>query len=187
MKKITLFVVGVLVSTFALASKPGEGSASSQLAVVKRTESTFKLYYQSAEKLNVKITLTDSQGKVIFKEWVNKTDGFIRPYNVSGLALGSYTVTVDNGQSIRSENFYHGSTPIVKHASVLQLSDNKYLLSIKGKFVTGKVNVKIYDGGTLLHKQQHDISGDFGQLFRLENIANPVTFEVTDSAGKKLN
>lgn len=186
MKKITLLVAGVLVSAFALASGPGEGSAS-KLALVKRSESTLKLYYQTAEKSNVTVTLTDSRGKEIYKEWFKKTNGFIRPYNLEGLKEGSYTVTVDDGQSTRSEVFYHGPTASAKSANVVQLSDNKYLLSIKGKFVSGKINVKIYDGSTLVHKQQNDVSGDFGQLFRLENIANPVTFEVTDSAGKKLN
>lgn len=186
MKKITLLVAGVLVSAFAIASEPGEGSAS-KLALVKHNESTFKLYYQAAEKSNVTVTLTDSRGKEIFKEWFRKTDGFIRPYNLNGLSQGAYTVTVNNGQTTSTEIFYHGSTASLKHANVLQLSNNKYLLSIKGKFVSGKINVKIYDGSTLVHKQQNDVSGDFGQLFRLENIANPVTFEVTDSAGKKLN
>lgn len=188
MKKITLLLAGVLVSAFAIASKPGEGSASIQLALVKKGEATYKLYYQSASAAKIRVTIADAQGKVVYRDWIKSTASFMRPYTFDGLANGAYTVTVDNGTDKQIQVIQHSNTPTdVKAANVLQLADNKYLLSVKGQFVSGKINVKIWDGTTLLHKQQTEVNGDFGQLFRLENITTPVSFEVTDSKGNRIN
>jgi hypothetical protein len=187
MKKITILLAGVLVSTFAFASEPGPGSSNTGVALVRKNESTFKLYYKADNIANVKVTIADAQGNIIYRESIKSTDGFVRPYNLDGLKEGAYVVTLDNGITRKKELFNYGKKQEVKAASVLQLSSSKYLLAVQGKMVSGKINVKVYNGSTLLHQQQSDISGDFSQIFRIENIGSPVTFEVTDASGKRLN
>jgi hypothetical protein len=187
MKKITILLAGVLVSTFAFASEPGPGSSSTGVALVRKNESTFRLYYKADKIANVKVTIADAKGNVVYSESVKSTDGFVRPYTLEDLKEGAYVVTIDNGITKKKEVFNYGKKQEVKAASVLQLSSSKYLLAVQGKMVSGKINVKVFDGSTLLHQQQSDISGDFSQIFRIENIGSPITFEITDASGKRLN
>jgi hypothetical protein len=187
MKKITLLLAGVLVSTFAFAFEPGPGSSNAGFAIVKKNESTFKLYYKADDISNVKVTIADSKGNIVYRDYVRGTSGFVRPYDLDGLKKDIYVVTLDDGTTKKQEVFNYNTKQEVKAANVLQLASNKYLLAVQGKMVAGKINVKVYNGSTLLHQQQSDISGDFSQIFRIENIGSPVTFEVTDANGKKLN
>lgn len=187
MKKITMLVASVLVSTFAFASEPGEGSASTGLAVVKKNETTFSLFYKSEGSAKVRVSIKDASGNEVMGEWVKNQNGFIRPYNFNGMDAGVYTISVKDGDSEKAEKFTYGAVKQAKAANVLKVGENRYMLAVQGKQVSGKIQVKIYDQGTLIHKGYHDVNGDFAQLFTIKENANPVTFEVTDSAGKVIN
>ena len=187
MKKITILLAGVLVSAFAFASEPGPGSSKTGVALVKKNESTFKIYYKANDIANVKISIADAKGGIVHREAIKSTDGFVRSYNLGSLTMGDYVVTIDNGITIDQKVFHYKADVEQKAANVLQLTPNKYLLAVQGKMVSGKINVKVYDGSTLLHQHQSDVIGDFSQLFRIENIGSPVTFVVTDEKGKKIN
>jgi hypothetical protein len=187
MKKITMLVASVLVSTFALASEPGEGSASTGLAVVKKNETTFSLFYKSEGSAKVKVSITDAAGNEVLSEWVRNENGFIRPYNFYGMDAGDYTITVKEGETKREEKFTYGAAKVAKAANVLKIGDNRYMLAVQGSQTSGKIQVKIYDGGALIHKGFHEVTGDFAQLFTIKESINPVTFEVKDSAGKRIN
>lgn len=187
MKKITILLAGVLVSTFAFAFEPGPGSTSTGSTLVKKNESTFKLYYQGTEKASVRVSIFNASGTEVFSETIHKTLGFIRPYNLESMGEGEYTIVTDNGTTKKSQKFNFERAAEVKAANIVKLASNKYLLAVKGQYVSGKINVRIYDGSTLVHKQQSDVHGDFGQLFTLKNASNAINFEVTDSEGKKIN
>lgn len=187
MKKITLFVASVLVSTLALASEPGEGSASTGLAVVRKNATTFNLFYKSESAAKVKVSITDASGKEVMSEWVNSTVGFIRPYNFSGMNAGEYTITVKEGDITRSEKFTFGEDKVARAANVVKIGANKFMLAVQGSQTSGKINVKIYDGAALIHKGSLTISGDFAQVFSIKDNVNPVSFEITDSTGKRIN
>jgi hypothetical protein len=187
MKKIYVFVAAVLVSTFAFASEPGDGSKATGLAVVKKNETTFNLFYQAAGLSNVKVSILDANGKEVFSESIVRTNGFVRPYNFEALSEGEYTFSVDDGIQTQSQLIQYRGEEKHKAANVIRLASNKYLLAIRGDRVSGKVNVKIYDGSKLVHEQFNEVNGDFGQVFRMKNIDEPVSFEVTDSQGNKIN
>jgi uncharacterized protein YdeI (BOF family) len=187
MKKITILLAGMLVSMFAFASEPGPGSSSAGLAVVKRTATTYNLYYKAASVANIKVKILNAAGEEVFSEIIRKTTGFIRPYNFQSLPEGEYEITTDDGSIRKSQKFNYWKVVKEMGANVVQLSSNKYLLAVKGQLVSGKIDVKIFDGATLVHKQQSDIHGDFGQLFTIKNISDAIKFEVTNSEGKKIN
>jgi hypothetical protein len=186
MKKNYLLFVGVLVSTFALASVPGSPEPSG-LAVVKKNETTFNLLYQSAGLSNVKVSILDAKGNEVFSESIKKTDGFIRPYNFSEMGKGDYTFCVEDKNGRITETFQYGLAEPPKAATVLQLADNKYIVGVKSALASGSITIKIYEGSRLLHEQQNEIASDFGQLFTLKNITDAVSFEITDSKGNKIN
>lgn len=185
MKKIYSILAGVLVSTFAMALKPGDGSTSVGLAVVKKNETTVNLFYQAAGLSNVKVSILDDQGNEVFSESIKNTDGFIRPYNFKGMAEGDYTISVEDKTGKRTEKFKYGQEQ-VKAASILQIANNKYLVGVNSKLFSGDIKIRIYDGDKLVHQQKNEIAGDFGQVFTMKNIFEP-TFLVTDSKGNKIN
>ena len=187
MKKIYSILAGVLVSTFAFASEPGDGSRATGLAVVKKNETTFNLFYQPAGVSNVKVSIVNSSGKEIFSESIYKTDGFVRPYNFERQAEGDYTITVDDGMETRSQKITYQASTRAKAARIIKLADSKYLLAIHGNLVSGKVNIKVFDGSKLVHEQSNEIAGDFGQVFTLKNAEETVSFEVTNDRGEVIN
>jgi hypothetical protein len=187
MKKITMLVASVLVSTFALASEPGEGSVSTGLAVVKKNETTFNLFYKSEGSMKVKVSITDAAGNEVLSEWVKHQNGFIRPYNFYGMDAGEYTITVKEGETKKEERLTYGEAKVAKAAKVIKIDNNRYMLAVHGNKALGGILVKIYDGGTLIHKGFHDVSGDFAQLFTIKENINQVTFEVCDNEGRKIN
>ena len=188
MKKIYVIVSTVLVSTFAIARGPGNGSTPTGLAVVKKNETTFNLYYQPAGLSNVKVSIFNADGKEVFAESIKKTNGFVRPYNLSSLTKGDYTIKVVDGNKTHTQKFIYGSVDRPKAANVVQLTDSRYLLAVKGSLISGKVHIKIFDGLRMIHEQRNEISGDFGQVFRIHAVdPSGVSFEVTDSKGVRIN
>ena len=145
------------------------------------------LFYKSAGLSNVKVSILNANGKEVFTEVIKKTDGFTRPYNLYKHPLGIYTIVVKNNEGSLTESFIRSEETELKAAHVVKLANNKYLLTVRSDMALGKVNVKIFDGSKLVHEQANEISSDFGQIFTLKNIDQLVTFEVTNSNGKKIN
>jgi hypothetical protein len=187
MKKIYTLFVAVLVSTAAFATEPGDGSRTTGLAVMKKGENTFNLYYQPASVTDVKVYIRDSKGKEVFSEHVKKTDGFIRPYTFSNLEIGEYTVTVVDGEDTFTKKFMYGVTESKKLARVARLEDGKYLVAIPASFYQGAADVKIYAGDVLAHTERITASGDYSQIFNVKKLTGEISFEVSDSKGNKIN
>jgi hypothetical protein len=187
MKTIYVILAGVLVSTLAIAREPGDGSKSTGLAVVKKNETTFNLFYKSAGLSNVKVSILNANGKEVFTEVIKKTDGFSRPYNLRKHPEGDYTIVVEDSQGKQTGNFILGGVERPKAAHIIKLDDHRYMLSMPNNINPGKVTIKIYDGSELVHEQAKEISDGFSQVFNIKNINEAVTFEVTDSKGNKIN
>ena len=183
---ITLFAV-VLVSTAAFATEPGDGSKTTGLAVVKKGESTFNVYYQPAGVTNAKVYIHDSNGKEIYSETVKKTDGFIRPYTFSELDLGEYTVTVVDGEETFTKKLVYELTSVKKLARVAKVEDGKFLVSIPSSFYTGPADIKIYNDGELVHTHHVNTTTDFSQIFNVKKLSGAISLVVVDGKGNKIN
>ena len=187
MKKNYLLLAGVLVSTFAFASVPGNSPEPSGLAVVKKNETTVNLFYQSTSLSDVRVSIVDSNGNQVFSESIKRTDGFVRPYNLEQLKEGDYYFNVEDGSGKRTEKFTYRSIEAPKAANIVKLNNGKYLLGVKGSLTSGKIKIKIYEGDKLVHEQANEITKDFGYLFTMKGAVDPIRFEVTDSRGKLIN
>ena len=96
MKKITMLMLSVLVSTLTFAGRRDDAPKSTAgIAVVKRDVNAYKLIYKSAEKSDVSVQIYNEKNVLIFSEVIRKSDGFIRPYNFESLGQGEYTIKVD--------------------------------------------------------------------------------------------
>jgi hypothetical protein len=100
MKKFNLLLAGVLFCTVVFAHGTIEPTASTSVAVTHVDGSSlYKVYYAAYMQGNVKVSIMDQSGKIVFNERVRKTDGFIRPYNFKNMQAGTYTIEVDNGEN----------------------------------------------------------------------------------------
>jgi hypothetical protein len=187
MKKIYALFAVVLVSTTAFAKEPGDGSKSTGLAVVKRSESAFTLFYQPAGVTDVKVLIHDAEGKEVYSESVRKTDGFIRPYTLSDLSKGEYSISVIDGETELTEKFYNGSLVSKKSARIIKIDESRYLVAIPSTLYSGDARIKIYNDGELAHQQLVETGNGFGKIFNLKNLSGNLTFEVTDNAGNRIN
>ncbi len=185
MKKISLLFVGVLFCTLVFANGTDEPNAStSSMAVTNSTGSSlFKLYYKANTLDNVKVSILNSSGEMVFTEKLRKTSGFIRPYNFDGLDEGEYTMRIETANGTRDEKLFYGAGKVDKLINVVKLVDQgKYLFTITSK-TADNVNINIYNAkDELILTQRKFIDKEFAEVFNLKNI-NEFTIEVTDNNG----
>jgi hypothetical protein len=184
MKALKLMLAGVLVSTFAFAGVVDEPASAEGVAVTHVTgSSVLKVYYASAQAGDVKISILDHKSRKVFSEIIRKESGFVRPYNLSGLSAGEYTVVITDKNGVRKEQVNYSAGKIDKLINITRLQEEgKFLLSVKTK-ASDRINVNVYDSDNrLIHSQAHDVKTDFAEVLNLKQI-NQFTIEVSDRQG----
>ncbi len=183
MKIRTLIIaLAVAISSSALAN---EGSAI-RVVSLKGSE-TFKVIYKGATTGDVKLTILDAIGNIIHSETLYRTDGFILPVNFGELSAGWYTVELTDSIGKHREKFFYQPTLDSKaiHVSRIPQDGNKFLVAISNAN-NDMLRIKIYDGlRRLVYDKSKVLSGDFAQVYRIENPLKHYTFEITDAAGNR--
>ena len=184
MKALRLVLAGVLFSTCAFAGVVDEPASAEGVAVTHVTgSSVLKVYYTSIQAGDVKISILDKKNKNVFSETIRKVSGFVRPYNLAGMAAGEYTVVITDRSGTRTERVNYSAGKIDKIINITRLPEaGKFLLSVKSK-ASDIINVNVYDkDNRLIHSQVRDIKNDFAEILNLKEI-NQFTIEITDSQG----
>lgn len=174
---VAAVLLGVATSAFA------KRTTGADMAVVKTNESVFKVFYQAAEKSTVQVRIANAAGEIIFKESIKNIDGFVRPYNLSQLPKGSYSLTVDNGKNIRTE-LIENHQPVTQKAIHFELLDNRQKVAITA-YASREVGwvIKVLDDQHReIYKALHKVNGQFGKIFRIKNAVS-YTIEVHDENG----
>ena len=124
MKKINLLFLAVIFSVMAFANVTDEGTSSaSGFTVVNLNHSSiFKVIYKAAEKSNVKLSILDNKGVLIFQETMRQTDGFVRPYNFVNIGAGEYVIELESGNSKRAEKIIYSTGKIERTGKVVNIS-----------------------------------------------------------------
>ena len=184
MKKIALLLVGVLVGTTTYAGVGAKApKGASDMIVLKQNDYSFKLIYKSEEKADVKVQILNSKNAVVFAEVIRNSDGFARPYDFGNLAIGDYTIRVDNGRNGFSKTVHNGSGLIEKAAQIIHLKDGRYMLTVAGHG-QNKLSINVFDEqGSIVRTDSRVVDGNFAQLYDLRNLKGAFTFEVKDEQG----
>jgi len=186
MKKIAMLSFGVLFSTMMFAGVANENpSDASKVNVKKENESTFVVTYKPEKAMNVSVSIVNELGQTIFSETLKNTDGFMRPYNFSGLGEGVYTIEIADASGEHTEfvDFRSGKGEKSINVKKIAGADGKYLLTASG---AGKesITINIYDAfDALLHTETAETDGNFGQVYNLGKVDNAVKFEITTQYG----
>ncbi|MCW5910788.1 MAG: hypothetical protein KIT62_06930 [Cyclobacteriaceae bacterium] len=184
MKALRLLLAGVLVSTCAFAGVADEPGSAEGVAVTHVAgSSVLKVYYASAQAGDVKVSILDRKDRSVYTERFRKVSGFVRPYNLTGMAAGKYTIVIEDRNGVRKEEVNYSAGKIEKFINIVRLPEQgKYLLSVRSA-ASDKINVNVYDSSNkLIHSVSRDIKSDFAEVLNLKDI-NDFTIEVTDSQG----
>jgi hypothetical protein len=184
MKKI-LTIAGVLFSTVMFAIGTGDEPTSlSGAAVIKTTEGNFKLIYKSETASDVKISIFNTDSRLVYSERVRNTTGFARPYSFKNLAPGEYRVVVEDESGSTTRKISTLQTASSKLVNVMKLksAEGKFLVTIGGRG-TEALTLNIYEGQKLIHSEVKEVSGDFAQVYNLAQVKGSPSFEVLHQNG----
>jgi len=185
MKKIALALSLILfISSVGFARKKDTPVSTSGVGVMKQG-STFTLYYKASQASNVKVSIYDATGALVYTEMIRKSDGFSRPYNFSKLSEGDYTISVQDGERVLVEKITYSESKSGNLVNISRVSgfDNKYLLTVPGKS-SDVISVKIYDDkDQVLYDQKESLQGDFAKVYTVEGLTGNLLFSITDSKG----
>ena len=185
MKTRTLFfALLITVSTAALAYG-NEGPAMTVVSV--KGSEIYKVIYRGSGEGKIRLSILDEQGQKIHSESFAGMAGFILPVNFKGLEAGNYTIEIVDNAGRYEEKIAHlpaGDSKKI-HVSKLMRENGKYLLAVRDAN-NEAINVKIYDEEQrMVYEETKTLSGDFAQVYRIENPRGRYTFEISDAQGKK--
>lgn len=183
--KSLFFAALILVSAVTLAAGKDEPRKGMAVVPVKGSE-IFKVIYKGETTGKVKLSILDSNSKVILTQTMNGVDGFICPLNFAGLTPGEYTIEVVDASGKKSEKIVYGTQKSVSHVHVSKIKSEvgKYLLSVNNVSNANLYTVKIYDSrDNLIYTESKEATGNFAQVYKFQNSFASYTFEVSDNAG----
>lgn len=160
---------------------------SGMTVISQKGSEIFKVIYKGGVSGKVRLNILDAQGKTIHTKIFAGLNGFILPVNFSGLQAGSYTIEViDNKARYQEQVRYLPSSEMKSiHVSQLVREDGKYLLAVADA-QDEAITIKIYDEKQrLVYNELKVLSGDFAQVYHIENTRGHYTFEVADSSGNR--
>jgi len=177
--KIQLIAVLLTVLSSVAFANDGEKNTkktTSYVEVKKKDAHTFSLVYKSANAEKVNIRLMDENNRVVFSETIKKYDAFARPYNLSNLPEGEYTLEVidANGKTTkRIQNFSSSFTSHVKVPTYVKFDSvalNKYKLMIVSQ-TAKSARIKVYGkNGYEIYDANQKLNGNFAMLYDLSQV-----------------
>lgn len=182
MKKNFLILTAALLVTFGAVAKSIPGAASDVAVVNNGT--TLKLYYKAESEADVKVSIMNESGMIVFSEVIKDVDGFVRPYDLSNIPAGAYTIQVADRNATHEEKISVGITPKANLANLYRVKgeEGKYLLTIPSK-ESKDITVRILADDQVIHNEVVAISSDFARIYNLTKVKGDVTFEVKDQKG----
>jgi hypothetical protein len=188
MKSLFILVSGLFVSISCIAAAKFSDSKKPAVAYMWQNN-VVKVFYKSDNTENVRISIYDDQRKKVFEETLRKVSGFSRPYNLSDLPVGTYTVKVSiAGHEIstlehvttESRVSYRKALPskkVIAYVTNLR-SYGKYVLSIPDR---GKdhLMVRIYNERQVeIYRNELDVAGEAAFVVNLEALRGKYSMDV---------
>jgi hypothetical protein len=181
MKKIFLiFVMLTIVSSVVFAGGIDNPKASSKMAIMQKDADHIQLFYKNSKQATIEVSIFDADNKLRFTEVIRKSNGFIRPYNLSSMEKGEYTVVVNDG----TDQFIEKISTHVKETTLLSnvISMKKagsYLLTLadeKAQYFTVTVTDK--DNNVLLQRKEN-VNKQFSKIYTFPEKVEGLKFLVT--------
>lgn len=183
----TFFVLTMLISSGLMMSANGSDMPLSPASVtVVKKGSVYKVFYKNEKPSKVTVKIYNDKGKAIYMDAIGKVDGFVRPYNLSALKTGEYTIEVadESGKHLEKVFLSDNQGEADKRlAKLMRLAgeDNRYLLMVPNEG-DKELTIKIYDeADVLIYRGTEKVNGNFSKIYNVGD--KKVTFKVMDENG----
>ena len=172
--------------TLLLTAGIAVGAYAQEKVSIKQTEAN-KVAVMVDEAANETLTLkiTDASGDVVLRNRIAQGQTFAQSYNLEGMPVGIYTVSL-TGQggiltSARVENTVAMDQEVFSRVS--KVDENSYRLVVSS-LDAKDVQVKIYDGGELIHTETVDNPQGLHKIFTVNRPSvDGVSFKVETASG----
>ncbi len=154
LKRSTTFVLALgfvfsSVSTFAVDPTDNPEKLKSVAYSIKNSQKV-AVGVKLQETAKVTLKILDSQGKIIFKESINKTEGFLRTYDLTENGNGEYTFQISSGKEVQT-----------KHVTVDSKEDQKpFKAYFVSKLRDKKIKVSYYNAHSPATVSILDLNGE---------------------------
>ncbi len=184
-----LFVAAGAVTTLAFEKEARREIAdlSTMKVIPAKEEGVFKVFYRGGKSGKVRLEILSASGKLVHSESFKNTSGFVRPYNLSNLSEGEYTIVLTDefGKQIEKVNLAKPASAAII-ASVIELAEesDKFVVVVP-KQGEETINIKIFNANNeLLISNDIKASGDYSGLYNLKKVASSsYTFEISSKSG----
>jgi len=173
-----------MVSSVALAGGIDNPKASSKMAIMQKDEDHIQLFYKSNKEATIEVSIYDADNKLTFTELIRKSDGFIRPYDLSAMKEGDYTVVVNDGSEKFVEKISVKNSKEVLLSNVISMKkEGSYLLTVADKKAQ-RFTVTISDeNDNVLYKQTESLDKQYSKIYNFPTKTNGLKFLVTTDLG----
>jgi hypothetical protein len=182
--KLFALVLTVLSLTIAYGNNPVQIQKTSNPAI-------FHLTYAGSSSDPVVVKITDEQGNVLVKRYVESAQSFKLPLNFSSRQYGKYLVKISAGRHTQVQEITYGAnssitSPFDKSGSLVShttaLKEGKYLVSVaKGQASTARVSVLDAERVVVFSTTRDAINGA-AFLLNAKNVQGPMSIMVTDAS-----
>jgi hypothetical protein len=186
MKSLLVLTTGLLLTISGVAATVPDSEKPSVAYVTN--QNVVKVFYKAPTFDNVSVTIYDSENRKVFSETIRKISGFARPYNLSSLPVGSYTLKVSIGSVEISKveqvvvdlpkEKLKLAEETVAHLTSLKNSRGKYVLSVPYRRYD-KLDVLIYnEAKQLIHRSNLKVAGETAIVLNLKGITGKYFLDV---------
>ena len=191
MRNVGIFFVLTFLLTGMLYAEPkARTDDPAEFAIVKSNDYV-RVVYAGKTPVNLEVFIMTEDGQEIFSEKIRQPEGFVRPYNLSELERGIYTIIVSNGigSIVRDIEL---KTPVPQeafatHAMKLDFPNgSRYLLTVPEQGLS-EVTVEVYDSNhNLLYEHEVDTRHGYAKVYNIKGLRpqESVSFQVWNKKGE---
>lgn len=186
MKKTLVITALLTVLSSAVFASEGESTTAKASTEVRKSETqVFNLVYKGATSERVDVRIVDENDNILFSESIKNLNAFARPYNLSQLPEGTYTIKVtdSNGTKVHEIHNYKNPAKVVEKSlhfvRLTKVTDGKYQLTIGNQGVND-AQIEIYDNNqNLLYRNTELLNGNYAKVYNLQQVdAKTVSIEI---------
>ena len=186
MKKTLVIAALLTVLSSAVFASEGESTTAKASTEVRKSETqVFNLVYKGATSERVDVRIVDENDNILFSESIKNLNAFARPYNLSQLPEGTYTIKVtdSNGTKVHEIHNYKNPAKVVEKSlhfvRLTKVTDGKYQLTIGNQGVND-AQIEIYDNNqNLLYRNTELLNGNYAKVYNLQQVdAKTVSIEI---------
>ncbi len=169
-----------ILSSVVFAGGIDNPKASSKMAIMQKDADHIQLFYKNSKQATIEVSIFDADKKLLFSEVIRKSNGFIRPYDLSSMEKGEYTVVVNDGteQFVEKINTHVKETELLSSVINMQRAGS-YLLTLadeKAKYF--KVTVTDKNNNVLLQRKEN-LDKQFSKIYTFPEKVEGLKFLVT--------